>query len=100
MKFQGFQKISAKKRKVLKTWIEKNVVDYGIGYSDEKEIDELNILNATYLAMDRAINNLQVKPDHLIIDGNRFKTKSKIPFKCIVKGDNSLLFYWYSLDFS
>lgn len=83
------KKISAKKRKVLKNWIEKNVIDYGIGYSDEKEIDELNILNATYLAMERAINNLKIKPDHLIIDGNRFKTKSQIPFDCIIKGDNT-----------
>ena len=83
------KKISAKKRKVLKTWIEKNVKDYGIGYADENEIDDLNILEATYLAMDRAINNLKNKPEHLIIDGNRFKTKLDIPFDCVVKGDNT-----------
>ena len=52
-----------------------------------EEIDKINILNASFLAMNRAIESLKVIPDHLLIDGNRFKTSLSIPFNCIIKGD-------------
>lgn len=54
---------------------------------DNHEIDEVNILNASFLAMNRAVAKLKIQPEHLLIDGNRFRTKAKIPYTCMVKGD-------------
>src|ERR1700691_708160 len=88
------KKLSAKKRAYLKPLIEKHVLDFGIGYCEVEEIDEMNILNATYEAMHRAIDFLSIKPEHILVDGNRFKSRivdtwgEDIPFTCIVKGDN------------
>ena len=81
------KKISAKKRKVLKNWIEENVIDFGIGYAEPEEIDNINILEATYLAMHRALNNLKTKFDSILVDGNRFKQYQDIPYQTIIKGD-------------
>ena len=52
-----------------------------------QEIDEVNILNASFLAMKRAVDQLQTKPEHLLIDGNRFNAHESIPHSCIIKGD-------------
>ena len=82
------KKISAKKRKILKEWIQENVLDYGIGYAEPEEIDNLNILQATYLAMHRALNNLKLKFNSILVDGNRFKNYNQIKHQCIIKGDN------------
>lgn len=81
------KKISAKKRKEIKKWIENNSVAFGIGYSEPDEIDEINILQATYLAMHRALDNLKTKFDSILVDGNRFKKYNKIKHQCIIKGD-------------
>lgn len=81
------KKISEKKRYELREIIEKQAVDYAIASVSNEEIDKINILNATYKAMHLAISKLKNKPQHLIIDGNRFKPYLDIPFDCIVKGD-------------
>jgi len=83
------KKLSIKKRNEAYNWIINNVKNYGIGYSTNKEIDEINILEATKLAMDRALNNLSVKPDILIIDGLGWEKKFvDYNVHSIIKGDN------------
>ncbi|OQY05941.1 MAG: ribonuclease HII [Bacteroidetes bacterium 4572_117] len=85
------KKISEKKRDSLRIIIEKEAVAWAIGIVDHKMIDKINILNASILAMHKAIENLTVKPGHLIIDGNKFHPYKNIPHKCIVKGDSKYL---------
>ncbi len=82
------KKMSEKKRLRLRYHILSDALDYGIGIVDKLEIDEINILNASFLAMHRAILNMKTRPEHLIIDGNRFNPLEDIPFTCIVKGDS------------
>lgn len=60
---------------------------WAIASASPKEIDEINILNASFLAMSRAVEALQMQPQHLLIDGNRFKSHVKLPFDCVVGGD-------------
>jgi ribonuclease HII len=81
------KKLSAKKRQHLRTLIEREALAWGVGVVSEKEIDEINILNASFLAMHRALNNFGGPPSHLLIDGNRFKPYGSISHSCIVKGD-------------
>jgi ribonuclease HII len=81
------KKISEKKRFIMREIIFENAVSYGIGQATAKEIDEINILNASFLAMHRAINAMKKKPLHLLIDGNRFNPFENIPHKCIIGGD-------------
>ncbi|MBN1924312.1 MAG: ribonuclease HII [Prolixibacteraceae bacterium] len=81
------KQLSEKQRYELRPVIEKEAVAWGLGIVSNHEVDALNVLNASYLAMHRAIDNLKVKPEHLIIDGNRFKPYGNIPYTCIVKGD-------------
>jgi ribonuclease HII len=81
------KKLSAKSRIVLREVIENEAVAYSVGRVDEKEIDEMNILNASFLAMHRAIEKLDPVPEHLIIDGNRFERFTGISHTCIIKGD-------------
>ena len=81
------KKISEKKRYELRKIIEVQALDYAVASVSNEEIDKINILNATYKAMHLAISKLKTKPQHLIIDGNRFKPYRNIPFDCIVKGD-------------
>ncbi len=80
------KKLTEKKREMLFDVIKEEAVAYGIGFATEQEIDEINILQATYLAMRRAIENLQVKADYALIDGNRMPPID-IPGETIVKGD-------------
>ena len=81
------KKLTARRRELLRSVIEKEATAFGVGTVDEKEIDKINILNASFLAMHRALEFLNTMPDHLIIDGNRFKSYMKIEHTCIVKGD-------------
>lgn len=81
------KKLSDKKRRELFPVIKEQAIAYGIGLASEKEIDAFNILQATFLAMQRAINQLGVKPDLALIDGNREKDFG-IPVKTVVKGDS------------
>ncbi len=81
------KKLSAKTRDLLKEIVERDALAFALGVVDEKEIDTINILNASFLAMHRALSKLEMKPGHLIIDGNRFKAFEKVPYTCIIKGD-------------
>lgn len=81
------KKINESKRKFLRDEIHANAIAYAIGIVSNKEIDEINILNASFLAMHRAIEGLSIEPAQLIIDGNRFNPFKKIPHVCIIKGD-------------
>ena len=81
------KKLSDKKRRELFPLIKEQAIAYGIGLADEKEIDEINILQATYLAMERALAQLEGKADLALIDGNRAKDFG-LPVKTVVKGDS------------
>ena len=81
------KKLTDKKRRELYPIIKEKALAYGIGFADEKEIDEINILQATFLAMQRALDQLEIKPDLALIDGNREKDFG-IPVKTVVKGDS------------
>ena len=81
------KKLTEKQRYQLRPLIEEQALAWAVIAVDNKEIDEVNILNASFLAMNRAVEKLKIVPDHLLIDGNRFRTKSKIPYTCMIKGD-------------
>ena len=81
------KKLTDKKRRELFPIIQEQVIAYGIGFADEQEIDEVNILQATFLAMERALSGLGVKPELALIDGNREKDFG-LPVKTVVKGDS------------
>jgi ribonuclease HII len=85
------KKLSDKDRYELRPEIEDQAICWAIGIVDHKEIDEINILNASFLAMHRAVDKLKTKPELLLIDGNRFKAYKKIPHQCIIKGDGKFL---------
>lgn len=81
------KKLSEKQRNELRPVIEKNALAWAVEMVSNEEIDKVNILNASFLAMNRAVQKLRVKPDHLLIDGNRFRPQTEIPFTCMIKGD-------------
>ena len=85
------KKISIKKRKLLEIEIKNNSIDWSIGIVNNKKIDKINVLNASILAMHNAIKKLKIKPNYLIIDGNKFKPYKKIKHTCIIQGDNKYL---------
>ncbi|SKB44693.1 RNase HII [Salegentibacter holothuriorum] len=78
-------------RKSLKEIIINESISYGIAHVYMEEIDEINILNASILAMHRALEKLQCEPEHIIVDGNKFKPFRNIPHECIIKGDGKFL---------
>lgn len=81
------KKLSKKSRLELRNLIEEKAISYAVHFIDHEIIDEINILNASFLAMSESVKKLNVNPQQLLIDGNRFKTELKIPFHCIIKGD-------------
>ena len=81
------KKLTDKKRRELFPVIQDQAIAFGIGLASEREIDEMNILNATFLAMQRALDQLNVRPDLALIDGNR-ETDFGLPVKTVVKGDS------------
>ena len=81
------KKLSDKKRRELYPIIKEQAIAYGIAFADHKEIDEINILQATYLAMERAIQQLAVKPELALVDGNRAKDFG-VPVQTVVHGDS------------
>ncbi|GFR91448.1 ribonuclease HII [Elysia marginata] len=83
--------LSEKKRSILRAVIEKEALDYAVSFASREEIDTINILNASILAMHRAIEMLKSPPPHLIVDGNRFLPYGQISYDCIVKGDSKYL---------
>ena len=85
------KKLTAKKRYALREQIERDALAWSVGEVKPEEIDKVNILHASFLAMHRAIAQLQVAPEALIIDGNRFDPYPGLPHTCIVKGDGKYL---------
>lgn len=85
------KKLTAKKRYALREQIERDALTWAVGEVKPEEIDKVNILHASFLAMHRAIAQLQVAPEALIIDGNRFDPYPGLPHTCIVKGDGKYL---------
>lgn len=84
------KKLSARSREALTLLIKEQAIAYAIAEVTAPEIDRLNILQATYRAMNQAVADLSVAPEHLLIDGNRFKSEHNIPFDTIVKGDDTV----------
>ena len=80
-----------KKRKALREQIERDAVAWAVGIVTPDEIDKINILNASILAMHRALDQLKVRPEAVIVDGNRFKPYQNLPYTTIVKGDGKYL---------
>ena len=85
------KKLTARKRYALRQDIERDAVAWAVGVVTPQEIDQINILNASILAMHRALDQLQVRPEAIIVDGNRFKPYRDLPHTTIVKGDGKYL---------
>ena len=85
------KQLSEHQRDELRIIIEKEAVAWSVALVDEKEIDKINILNASILAMHKAVDKLNVMPQFIIVDGNKFKPYREIPHKTIVKGDSKYL---------
>ena len=85
------KQLTDKKRHQLREMIERDALAWAVGVVTPEEIDKINILNASILAMHRALDQLKVRPEAIIVDGNRFKTYGQIPHTCIVKGDAKYL---------
>lgn len=85
--FDDSKKLTEKQREKLRIKVLENAVAYGVGIVSAEEIDEINILNASFLAMHRAIDQLTIRPELLLIDGNRFNKYHDIKHQCIVGGD-------------
>ena len=85
------KQLSESKRLLLKPIIESKAISYGVAHVFEDEIDSVNILNASILAMHRAIDKLKARPEFIIVDGNKFKPYNNIPHKTIIKGDSKYL---------
>lgn len=85
------KKLTAKKRYALREEIQEKALAWAVGEVQPEEIDEMNILNASILAMHRALDRLKVRPEAVIVDGNRFKPYGGIPCDTIVKGDGKFL---------
>ena len=82
------KQLSEKKREALFPEIQKRALAWGIGYASAEEIDQINILQARFLAMRRAVEQLQVKPDFALVDGNRDPNITDVETLCLVKGDS------------
>ena len=85
------KKLTDKQRYALREIIEKEALDYAVAFVPETKIDEINILWASVLAMHQALDQLKLRPEHIIIDGNRFKDYGKTPYETVVKGDGKYL---------
>lgn len=85
------KKLTEKNRYKLREIIEKEALYWAVGVVDNDEIDKINILNASFLAMHRAIGKLGVVPEHIIVDGNRFTKYKDISHDCIIKGDGKFM---------
>lgn len=82
------KQLSDKQRRLLRPIIEKEAIAYSVAFVNNEEIDKINILQASFLAMNNAVKGLSITPELLLIDGNRFKNQTEIPFQCVVKGDS------------
>lgn len=85
------KKLSEKTRKLLRPIIETEAISFSVSFVSEKTIDEINILNASILAMHQAIRGLEIVPEFIAVDGNRFKSYELIPYQTLIKGDGNYL---------
>ncbi len=85
------KKLTERQRDQLRPVIEAQALAFGVGVVSNQEVDQINVLNASFLAMHRAVEQLSLKPEHLLIDGNRFRAYPEIPHDCIIKGDGKFL---------
>ena len=85
------KQLTERQRYLLREVIEREALAWAVGVVTPEEIDEINILNASFLAMHRAVDQLKVRPEHLLIDGNRFKKYQDLPHTTVVKGDGKYL---------
>ena len=85
------KQLTEKRRYALREQIERDAVAWAVGIVTPEEIDKINILNASILAMHRALDQLLVRPEAVIVDGNKFKPYRELPHTCIVKGDGKYL---------
>jgi len=83
--------LTEKQRQILRPFIEQNALAYAVSFIDAKKIDEINILQASILAMHQAILKLSITPDFVIVDGNKFNPLNNIPHQTIVKGDSKFM---------
>ncbi len=81
------KKLNARTRNILREVVEEEALSFAVGVADVEEIDKINILNASILAMHRAVEHLKPVPEFLLVDGNRFKNYHGIPHSCIIRGD-------------
>jgi len=85
------KQVNEKKRELLKSIIEENAIAFAVGIVSHTEIDEINILNASFLAMHRALDQIKKPFKHILVDGNRFKKYREVNHHCIIKGDEKYL---------
>ena len=85
------KQLSEKQRIELREKIMKEAISWAVGICDQHVIDQVNILNASILAMHKALDQLSVRPQHILVDGNRFKPYGKIPHTCFVRGDGRFM---------
>ncbi|MBU2525780.1 MAG: ribonuclease HII [Bacteroidetes bacterium] len=85
------KKLGNNTRLFMKTRIEKEALAYAVAFVGPQEIDQINILNASIKAMQLSLSELSLKPEHILVDGNRFKPYENIPHTCIIKGDSLYL---------
>lgn len=85
------KQLNQKQREALRIEIERDAIAFAVAEASNEEIDQINILKASFLAMHRAVEDLSLRPEHLLIDGNRFTPYPLIPHTCIVKGDTKFL---------
>jgi len=85
------KQLSEAKRKKLRPIIEKDALAFGVSFINEKEVDQLNVLQASITGMQRAISMMSITPEYIIVDGNKFKPYKDVPFETIVKGDAKYL---------
>ena len=85
------KKLTEKQRYQLRPIIEKEALAWAVGVVTPQEIDKINILNASFLAMHRALDKLALRPEYILVDGNRFKPYQSIPYTTVVKGDGKYL---------
>jgi len=81
---------SLKKREEAEALIKENAICWGIGAASPQEIDQMNILQATYLAMKRALDSCSIRPDFIYVDGDKFNGYNGIPYECVIKGDSKV----------
>lgn len=85
------KKMTEKQRYALRPIIEQKALAFAVAHSSVKEIDALNILNASILSMQKALRKLSIKPEFIAVDGNRFKPYDGVPYQCFIKGDGRFL---------